>query len=61
MNIGKVLKKLRKERNLSIRAVSEATGFSESVISEYENNITEPSVRRLFSLFDQSSNCSLER
>ena len=52
MNIGKTLKKLRLERNLTIKEVSQATGFSQSTISEYENNITEPSSKRMFALFD---------
>lgn len=52
MNIGKSLKKLRQDRNLTLSVVAKATGFSISVISEYENNITEPSVKRLITLFD---------
>ena len=52
MNIGETLKFLRQQRNLSIKVVSEATGFSESVLSEYENNITTPPVQRLLALID---------
>ena len=50
--IGSTLKKLRTERGLSIKEVSEDTGFSTSSISRLENGKTSITIRNLIKLLD---------
>lgn len=52
MNIGDELKKFRLERNLTLNAVANAIGISKSALSQYENNIIDPSLKTLYSLLD---------
>jgi transcriptional regulator with XRE-family HTH domain len=50
--VGSTLKKLRTERGLSIKEVSEDTGFSTSSISRLENGKTSITIRNLIKLLD---------
>lgn len=50
--VGSTLKKLRTERDLSIRKVSEDTGFSSSFISKLENGKTSITLRNLIKLLN---------
>ena len=50
--VGSTLKKLRTERDLSIKKVSEDTGFSASSISRLENGKTSITIRNLIKLLD---------
>ena len=50
--VGSTLKKLRTERELSIKKVSEDTGFSASSISRLENGKTSITIRNLIKLLD---------
>ncbi|MGN1183459.1 MAG: helix-turn-helix domain-containing protein [Faecalibacillus sp.] len=52
MNLGKQLKELREERNLSLKDVADALHMAKSTISEYENNNIDPPTSRLMSLLD---------
>lgn len=52
MNVGKLLKKLREERNLSITVVAKSLNIGVSTLSEYERNLTMPSLDRFISLVD---------
>lgn len=52
INVGETLKKLRLERGLTLKEISQALHFSVSVLSEYEKGITTPSVERLLALMD---------
>ena len=52
INVGETLIKLRLERGLTLKEVSQALHFSVSVLSEYEKGITTPSVERLLALMD---------
>ncbi len=47
MNIGTLLRKCRKERKLTLRAVAEKAGISEGFLSQVENNVNSPSVDTL--------------
>jgi len=50
--VGSTLKKLRTERDLSIKKVSEDTGFSASSISRLENGKTSITIKDLIKLLD---------
>lgn len=52
MNIGKNLKRLRLERNLSLKTVAEALDIAVSTLSDYERNVCDPSLSRFFSIMD---------
>ena len=48
MNVfGNKLKRLREEKNMSIRMLAQEIGVSSSQISKYENAIHEPTLRVL--------------
>lgn len=49
-DVGKILLKLRKDRGLSIRKLSEETGFSLSFLSKLENGKTSITIRNLVKL-----------
>jgi transcriptional regulator with XRE-family HTH domain len=49
-DLGVVLRKARRERNLSLRVVAEKLGISTSLLSQVENGKTHPSVKTLFGL-----------
>jgi transcriptional regulator with XRE-family HTH domain len=51
-DIGKILQGLRKERGLSVRKVSEETGFSPSFLSKLENGKTSITIRNLSKLLN---------
>ena len=52
MEIGHRLKTFRLERHLSLETVSRAIGISKSALSQYENNIIDPSLKILERLLD---------
>lgn len=43
-NIGIIIKELRIEQNLNQEALAEILSVNRSLISQYENNITKPSL-----------------
>ncbi|MBV4429402.1 helix-turn-helix domain-containing protein [Clostridium tyrobutyricum] len=45
--INKIIKKLRKENNLSLRALAEKAGISKSTLSDIENNNVNPTTTTL--------------
>ena len=50
-SVGSFLKKVRKQRNLTLRAVQEKTGISNAYLSQLENDkISKPSPKILFEL-----------
>lgn len=52
MNIGNILHEMRTKRNLTIIQVHKATGIGIGTLSEYENNLTTPSLERFMILCD---------
>ena len=50
MSLGQRLKLLRKQRNLTQKAVCNALNISRSVYSQYELDEREPSLKRLIAL-----------
>jgi transcriptional regulator with XRE-family HTH domain len=52
MNIGKFLKKLREERNLSVREVALAVEIGASTLNEYENGLIDPPTSKFLLLCD---------
>lgn len=50
MSLGQRLKLLRKQRNLTQKAVCNALNISKSVYSQYELDEREPSLKRLIAL-----------
>lgn len=52
MDIGYRLKQFRLERHLTLETVSKAIGISKAALSQYENNINDPSLKILESLLD---------
>ena len=50
MDLGKRLKFLRKNRNLTQKIVCESLNISRSIYSQYELNERDPSLKRLVSL-----------
>ncbi|MBU2550119.1 MAG: XRE family transcriptional regulator [Proteobacteria bacterium] len=52
MNLGTLLRRYRKERGLTLKAVAERAGVSEGFMSQVENNVKSPSVETLFNICD---------
>ena len=52
MSFGEKLKKLRLDRHLSLDVVSNALGIGKSTLSEYENDITRPSLDKFFCIIE---------
>lgn len=50
MNLGSLIRKYRKEKKLTLRAVSEKAGISEGFLSQVENSVSSPSVETLISI-----------
>ena len=50
IKIGERLKKVRKEKDMSIARLSELSGVSKGMISQIENNVNVPSVVNLWKL-----------
>ncbi|MBU4564765.1 MAG: XRE family transcriptional regulator [Desulfarculus sp.] len=50
MNLGNELRRCRKQRNLTLKAVAEKAGVSEGFLSQVENNVKSPSVETLMSI-----------
>ncbi len=50
MDLGSVLRLKRKERKLTLKAVSAKAGISEGFLSQIENNVNSPSVDTLMSI-----------
>lgn len=58
MQIGSIIKDLRIEREYTQQFVSDKTGISRSVISQYENNLVEPTafvIRKFAEFFGVSA------
>ena len=47
MNLGSLIRRYRKERKLTLRAVAEKAGISEGFLSQVENDVNSPSVDTL--------------
>ena len=47
MNIGTLIRKYRKERKLTLKAVAEKASISEGFLSQVENDVNSPSVDTL--------------
>lgn len=52
MNFGSKLRKIRKMRGLSLKNVADALKIGASTLSEYENNMYELSLSKMFALLD---------
>ena len=52
MSFGEKLKKLRLDRHLSLNVVSKALNIGKSTLSEYENDITRPSLEKFFCIIE---------
>jgi transcriptional regulator with XRE-family HTH domain len=50
VNLGALIRKHRKERKLTLRAVAEKAGISEGFLSQVENAVSSPSVDTLISI-----------
>lgn len=50
MNLGSLLRRHRKDKGLTLKAVSLKTGLSEGFLSQVENNVKSPSVDSLISV-----------
>jgi len=50
MNLGSVLRKLRKDRKLTLKAVAAQAGISEGFLSQIENEVNSPSVETLVNI-----------
>jgi len=50
--MGRRIRALRLERGLSLRAVADAIGVSSSALSQIENGVMQPSVKRLIGIMD---------
>jgi transcriptional regulator with XRE-family HTH domain len=50
LNMGSKIKKLRKAKELSLKAVSEKVGLSPSLLSQIENDKVTPSIATLFKI-----------
>ncbi|MBW2001554.1 MAG: helix-turn-helix transcriptional regulator, partial [Deltaproteobacteria bacterium] len=44
MNLGSLIRRYRKEKRLTLRAVAEKAGISEGFLSQVENDVNSPSV-----------------
>lgn len=52
MSFGEKLKKIRLDRNLTLGEVSKAIDIGKSSLSEYENDITRPSLDKFFRIVE---------
>jgi transcriptional regulator with XRE-family HTH domain len=52
MNLGALIRRCRKERNLTLRVVAEKAGISEGFLSQVENAVSSPSVETLIKICD---------
>jgi len=52
MNMGSLIRRHRKERKLTLKAVAEKAGISEGFLSQVENNVNSPSVETLVRICD---------
>lgn len=50
MELGNIIRKLRRKQNISIEQLAEKTGLSTGLISQLERNITGPSVASLWKI-----------
>jgi transcriptional regulator with XRE-family HTH domain len=50
MNIGPMIRRLRKEQKLTLKTVSARAGISEGFLSQVENNVNSPSVDTLIKI-----------
>ncbi len=50
MNLGTIIRRCRKERKLTLRAVAEKAAISEGFLSQVENAVSSPSVDTLLSI-----------
>ncbi len=50
MNLGTLIRRHRKDKGLTLRAVAEKTGVSEGFLSQVENNVKSPSVDTLINI-----------
>ena len=50
MNLGTILRKHRKEKKLTLKAVAEGAGISEGFMSQIENNVNAPSLETLINI-----------
>lgn len=52
MSFGEKLKKIRLDRNLTLSEVSKSIDIGKSSLSEYENDITRPSLDKFFRIIE---------
>lgn len=50
MNLGSLIRRHRKDRGLTLKAVAQASGVSEGFLSQVENNVKSPSVETLVNI-----------
>jgi len=50
MNLGTILRKHRKEKKLTLKAIAEGAGISEGFMSQIENNVNAPSLDTLINI-----------
>ena len=50
MNLGSLIRKYRKEKKLTLKAVAEKAGISEGFLSQVENDVNSPSVDTLIKI-----------
>jgi transcriptional regulator with XRE-family HTH domain len=50
LKIGEVLRRLRKEKDLSLRAVGENIGIPFNTLSAYERNVVQPTIENCYKL-----------
>ena len=50
MNIGEFLRKIRKSRNYTLSNAARALGIPKSTLSDYERNITNPSIIKFYKI-----------
>jgi len=50
LKIGDVLRRLRKEKGLSLRAVGENVGIPFNTLSAYERNVVQPTIENCYKL-----------
>jgi transcriptional regulator with XRE-family HTH domain len=50
MNLGLLIRRYRKERKLTLKAVAEKAGFSEGFLSQVENSVSTPSLATLVNI-----------
>lgn len=48
LNLGGRIKELRKQKGMTLKELSERTGFSQAMLSQVENNIASPSISTLW-------------